>query len=438
MNLKKLIPLFIAAASVSCMQHQEMKLTVIDPGHFHGSLMMENRIEGISDTIRVFAPAGNELNAFLSNIRYYNSRENNPTSWVVDLYEGEDYLSALPESDGCSFVVLAGNNRLKSDYILQSVQKGYHVLSDKPMAINPENYKKLKKAYDIAGRNKLVIYDMMTERYDIQNVIARMLVSDKEVFGEPDGTVVIDDVHHFLRIRGGNPSIRPMWYFDVRQQGEGIADVTTHFIDLMLWQLYPQESITSDRVSVTKAVSYPTPISLDQYKLVTGAEAFPEYLSEDISDNVLNVYSNGSIEFEVDSQPFRVNIRWDYLAEPGGGDKFNEYIPGTKATLEIRQDRSTGFARKMYFTASELQKQKAEQKLHGKYPNIRFVPEGNDTYFIEIPDEYRCAYEDHFRQLSGNFLECVRKGRVPDWEKENTLSKYNITTTAVELAGNDR
>lgn len=438
MKIKGLSCFLLAASLVSCGQPEEIRLVVIDPGHFHGSLMMENKVEGISDTISVYAPSGSELEAFVSNIGFYNSREKDPTSWVLDIYEGDDYLSALPEAEGTGIVVLAGNNRLKSDYILESVVKGYHVLSDKPMAINAENYGKLRKAYEIAEEEGLVVFDMMTERYDLQNALARELVSDKDIMGGFKDTLYIDDVHHFLRMPGGRPMIRPKWYFDVRQQGEGIADVSTHFIDLLLWEAYPDKSITSDMVQVTEAVSWPTLISLDQYRLVTGAEDFPEYLSEDVKDGVLHVYSNGSITFEVDSQPFRVDIRWDYLAEPGGGDKFHEVVPGTKATLEIRQDKSTGFARKMYLKTSAGQMRKAESKLKASYPEINFIEEEPGTYYIEIPDKYRYAGEGHFVKMTKYFLDCVEKGRVPDWERENTITKYDITTTAVEMAGNDR
>ncbi|MFQ8805711.1 MAG: putative oxidoreductase C-terminal domain-containing protein [Alistipes indistinctus] len=39
---------------------------------------------------------------------------------------------------------------------------------------------------------------------------------------------------------------RPAWYYDVTQQGEGIADVTTHLIDLAAWKCFPgSRSITA-------------------------------------------------------------------------------------------------------------------------------------------------------------------------------------------------
>ena len=56
----------------------------------------------------------------------------------------------------------------------------------------------------------------------------------KGLFGElqkglPDNpSITMESVHHFFKNVSGKPLIRPAWYYDVAQQGEGIADVTTH------------------------------------------------------------------------------------------------------------------------------------------------------------------------------------------------------------------
>ena len=56
---------------------------------------------------------------------------------------------------------------------------------------------------------------------------------------EPAVTKV--SVHHFSKIVSGSPLIRPAWFFDVRQQGEGIVDVTTHLVDLVQWECFPEQ-----------------------------------------------------------------------------------------------------------------------------------------------------------------------------------------------------
>ncbi len=423
-----------AICACSCAKPQMLSMIVVAPGHFHASLLQKSGMENVSDTVRVYAQSGSELEAYKSTIEAYNTREENPTSWVLDVYEGDDFLEHIPESDGASFAVFAGNNRLKSDYILTCVQKGYHVISDKPMAINAEGFSKLKQAYDIADAEGLVIYDLMTERHDVQNAITRAIMSDKEIFGEVSGKIEIEDIHHFFKQVSGKPLTRPMWYFDVRQQGEGIADVTTHFIDLIFWECFPGESISESDVEVTDATRFPTLITLDEYKAVTGAEAFPEYLEQDVKDGVLNVYSNGTIEFLVRGVPVKILMRWDYAPEPESGDRFHEVIPGSVSSIEIIQDASTGFARKLFVKTTPELASKAETMLKQTWPEVSLELSGDGRYVVEIPDAYRHPHEEHFNMVGADFIDCIRKGTAPEWEKENTLTKYHITTSAVELA----
>ena len=413
-------------------------MIVVAPGHFHASLLQKNPLPGVSDTVRVFAQSGKELEAYRSTIESYNSREENPTSWVLDVYEGEDFLEHIPQADGSSFAVFAGNNRLKSKYILHCVRKGYHVISDKPMAINSDGYAMLEEAYRTAEAEGLVIYDLMTERHDVQNVITRILMSDDEIFGEVSGKIEIEDIHHFFKQVSGKPLTRPMWYFDVRQQGEGIADVTTHFIDLIFWECFPGESISVADVDVTASTRFPTLITLDEYKTVTGAESFPEYLEQDVKEGVLNVYSNGTIDFVVKGVPVCILMRWDYAPEAGSGDRFHEVIPGTNSSIEIVQDASTGFARRLFLKTTEELARKAEILLKKSYPEVSLIEGADGRYKVEIPQKYRHPHEDHFNMVGYEFIECIRKRSIPEWEKDNTLTKYRITTRAVEMASDER
>ena len=67
-------------------------------------------------------------------------------------------------------------------------------------------------------------------------------------------------------------------YYDIAQQGEGIADVTTHLIDLINWQCFPVEAIhyQSD-VKVLSAKHWPTPITLAEFSQSTQTDSFPIY-----------------------------------------------------------------------------------------------------------------------------------------------------------------
>jgi predicted dehydrogenase len=171
-------------------------------------------------------------------------------------------------------VVLSGNNRRKAEYIKACVDAGLNVLADKPMCIDGKGYGLLKGAFASAEKNGAVLYDIMTERSEITTIIQRELVHDKEVFGElvkgtPDEpSVVQESVHHFFKYVAGNPIKRPDWYFDTTQQGEGIVDVTTHLVDLVMWGSFPGEAIAIDDVEVKAGRRWPTLISPEAASLL--------------------------------------------------------------------------------------------------------------------------------------------------------------------------
>lgn len=88
---------------------------------------------------------------------------------------------------------------------MESIKAGYHVLADKPLAINPQDFKLLTEAYQLAKEKNLLLYDLMTERYDILNIIEKELLHQTELFGDlqkgsPDNpSVIMESVHHFSR-----------------------------------------------------------------------------------------------------------------------------------------------------------------------------------------------------------------------------------------------
>lgn len=89
------------------------------------------------------------------------------------VYTGDDYLQKMLADHKGNVVVLAGNNQKKTRYIMESIKAGYHVLADKPLAINPQDFKLLTEAYQLAKEKNLLLYDLMTERYDILNIIEK-------------------------------------------------------------------------------------------------------------------------------------------------------------------------------------------------------------------------------------------------------------------------
>ena len=190
-----------AEANDSC----KIEVVVLDPGHFHASLLQKETLTDVSDTIRIYAPEGIAVNQYLESIDSYNQRAESPTTWKKQVYTGDDYLQKMLADHKGNIAVLAGNNQKKTRYIMESIKAGHHVLADKPLAINPQDFKLLTEAYQLAKEKNLLLYDLMTERYDILNIIEKELLHQTELFGDlqkgsPDNpSVIMESVHHFSR-----------------------------------------------------------------------------------------------------------------------------------------------------------------------------------------------------------------------------------------------
>ena len=63
-----------------------MKLTILDPGHFHAALVQKNMVANLDAAVDVYAPAGPDLDDYLRKIDSYNARAQNPTSWRVQTH----------------------------------------------------------------------------------------------------------------------------------------------------------------------------------------------------------------------------------------------------------------------------------------------------------------------------------------------------------------
>lgn len=429
-------------------EEREVELVVLDPGHFHASLLQKNRLEGVSRTVRVYAPEGREVEQYLSAVESYNTRMDDPTAWRGVVYMGADYLERMLADGRGDVVVLAGNNRKKTGYILEAVRSGRHVLADKPLAIRKRDFDLLKESYRLARERGAVICDLMTERYDVLNIIARELLGDEALFGRlVPGTaerpaVRMRSVHHFFKTVSGKPLIRPAWYYDVEQQGEGIADVTTHLIDLVAWQCFPDSAVRyATDVEVLAARHWPTRLTLAEFSQSTGEAEFPAYLHQYLKEGVLEVMANGTITYKVKGIHVGMEVVWNYASEDGG-DTFASVIEGSGASLEVVQDRSTDYVKQLYIRRAasadgagfetRLRAKAAELQRH--FPSLRVEKQGRDLYLIAVPPEDRSGHEAHFSCVAAAFLRHLRDGGLPEWENENTLSKYYITTTAVEMA----
>ncbi|MBS1633373.1 MAG: oxidoreductase [Bacteroidetes bacterium] len=427
---------------------KKIHLTVLDPGHFHAALVQKTMYSQIDSNVNVYAPDGPDVESYLKLVNSYNSRKDNPTSWKLNVYKGADYLEKFLLQEKGSLAVLAGNNKYKTDYISKSIQAGFNVLSDKPMAITPAGFEILKNAFDSAAQSHTLLYDIMTSRYEITNILERELSKMPEVFGEMEkGTagnpaISKQSTHYFLKNVSGAPLIRPAWYFDTEQEGEGIVDITTHLVDLVQWECFPEQILDYGKdVTIVSAKRWPTLITLPQYSMVTKQDTFPGYLKKDLKNNVLNVYANGEINYTLKGIHSKVSVSWNYQAQPGSGDTYFSMLRGTKANLIIRQDKEQQFKPTLYIEPvdkSSMDKYgqtltQEFKKIEATYPGIALKKLENGWQVI-IPEQFVSDHEQQFSMVTNKFLDFLKNGKIPDWEISFMKTKYFTTTQALEKA----
>ncbi len=428
----------------------EVKLMTLDPGHFHAALVQKTMYDQVSPMVHVYAPEGPDVADHLKRIEGFNNRPENPTNWLQEVYTGDDFLEKMLEQKPGNVVVLSGNNKKKAQYIKACVQAGLNVLADKPMCIDSNGFELLREAFKLAQEKGVLLYDIMTERSEITTILQKELVQNKGVFGRlkkgsvDDPSVVKESVHHFFKYVAGNPIKRPPWYFDTTQQGEGIVDVTTHLLDLVMWESFPGEVIDYQKdVEIKKARRWPTEVSPEQFKKVTRLDDFPDFLKCNLNDKgLLPCYANGEVILTLNGIYAKTSVRWDFQAPEGAGDTHYSVMKGTKADIIIRQGKEQGYRPQLYVQPTEGpdKRQLAEAlreaitTLQGDYPGLELEPQG-DIWHVLIPDRFRIGHEAHFRQVTERYLKYLVDGRLPDWEVPNMIAKYRTTTEALELAG---
>jgi len=422
-----------------------VRLLTLDPGHFHAALVQKYMYEGVDPLVHVYAPqsinGGDDVLEHMKRIDSFNQRQDQPTHWRTELYTGPDYLTRLLNDQRGNVVVISGNNAQKTTYILRSIEAGLNVLADKPMAITPADFKKLQRAFGVAEQRGTLLYDIMTERFEITSILQRELSHQPALFGTlakgtaDDPAIRKESVHHYSKIVAGQPLKRPQWFFDVRQQGEGLVDVTTHLVDLVQWQAFPEQALEPTDAKVLRATRSPTQLTLEQFRKVTGAPAFPDYLQSDVSNGVLNVYANGEFTYRLRGVHALVSVKWDFEAPPGAGDTHFSVMRGTKATLTIRQGADQKYKPVLYIerTSDEAAVRNAIASLQREYPGLGVERHG-ERWAVTVPERYNVGHEAHFAQVTENYLKYLRSGKLPAWEVPNMLTKYATIMQAYELS----
>lgn len=426
----------------------EVKIMTLDPGHFHAALVQKSMYELVDSTVYVYAPEGDDLQGHLARINSYNSRAENPTAWNEIVYTGPDFFEKMIAEKPGNVMVTAGNNAIKTDYILKTIEAGINVLADKPMVITPDEFPKLEKAFQIAAEKGVLLYDIMTERHEITTILQRELSKNAAVFGTlqtgtpEEPAITKESVHHFSKMVSGNPLKRPAWFFDTKQQGEGIVDVNTHLVDLIQWEAFPEVILSKTDVEIVSGKRWTTDLTPEMFKKVTALDQYPEFLQKDVVDGVLKVYSNGEIVYKLKDIYAKASVIWNFEAPAGAGDTHYSIMRGTNCNLVIKQGAEQGYKPTLYIEAIagsgadlEANLTKAvNEDLQTAYPGITLVKKADKLWQVEIPASYSVGHEAHFTQVTEKFLQYLKDGKLPEWEVPNMIVKYYTTTEGLKAA----
>jgi predicted dehydrogenase len=426
-----------------------IRLMTLEPAHFHAALIQKVMQPDMADRVDVYAAPGVDLDAHLARIEQFNLRKENPTHWQEVVHTNADPQAQMLAERPGNVVVVSGKNCGKIDRLQTIVNARLNVLADKPWIIEPEDFPKLAATLDTADEKGVIAYDAMTQRFEISCILPRELVNEENVFGKIQSgsadqpAVEMESVHYLLKLVVGVPLLRPAWYFDIQQQGEALADVGTHLVDLVQWTLFPDQAIDYRKdIAVLSATRWPTVITPAQFARVSGEKEFPDYLHYAIRSGNLEYFANNSVTYQLRGNFIRLNINWGFEAAAGSKDSEHAIFRGTKSRIEVRQGRADNFVADVYVIPNQPEfKAEVETALKAKlaalqktFPGLALKASG-DGFQVMIPDQLRIGHEAHFALLTRRFLDYVRDPKsLPAWEKPDMLAKYFVTTEGVKLA----
>lgn len=417
----------------------------VAPGHFHAALVQKRMLPGIARRSYVYSPLDADLVAHLDRLAAFNSRPHDPTHWEVEVRAGADYLYRFLREQPGNTVVLSGRNRPKIDVMLAAVGNNLHVLADKPWIVEAADFPKLEQLFRDADTHEVLVWDAMTERHEIAAKLQRELVRDRTLFGDWHAGsrdapgLNLSSVHNLKKLVSGRPLKRPWWWFDAAISGDALADVGTHLVDQAMWLVAPDQPVDHRTdVQVLDADRWPLLLSREQFAELTGLADYPPELAARAVDGQLYYAGNTTAAFALHGVHVRVATLWEY--ESANGDTHEAIAKGTRATVSVKQ--GAGCVPELSVAASDaadhpmlfaalLRKCDGWQRA---FPGVA-VEDRGDRFDVTIPTALRTDHEEHFALVLEEFARYFHTPRaVPPWERTNVLTKYHITTRAVELA----
>jgi predicted dehydrogenase len=423
------------------------RLIFLEPGHFHAALTLRERHPLVSDEIVVYAAVppgegagGGDAAEFFGLVEAFNRRPERPTAWRPVLRAGPEPLARLLAERPGDVVILAGKNDRKMGLVRALHDAGLHVLADKPWITRAASLSDVRHV--LAGGARVM--EIMTGRHANASRVAERLVREPDVFGDFDSGVApairMTSVHHLEKSVNGAPLRRPPWFFDVRVQGDGLADIPTHLIDQTQRLLTGRMPDAPGPAELLASRRWSTAVPRAVFSRVTGLADFPQNLRPDVRGDMLVYQGNAELSIRLAGVEAHLTTRWDLTEPPGGGDAHHTIAIGTASRVRIEQGPATAFRRRLFVEPRPGRSGVADALVqtvaawHVELPGLAVVPAA-DGYEIEVPVGPGAAHEGQFPLVLDEFLQALRGGKWPDRRAADTLAKYELIARALAPAG---
>ena len=228
-----------------------------------------------------------------------------------------------------------------------------------------------------------------------------------------------------------------MWYFDVRVQGDGIADIPTHMVDQVqrLVAAASGAAAPPSRLELIAARRWATRVPRALFARVTGRPDFPSELAEAVAGSELAYRCNAELSLRLGAVTAALATRWDLSEPSGGGDTHRSVIRGTRAEIRVDQGAATDYRRRLLVVprgeATQIRAAlgRALAKWQDEFPGLA-VSEAGSGWEISAPPALTSGHESHFPLVLADFLALVEGGRWPPGLAADTLAKYTLLAHA--------
>ena len=416
-------------------------LSVYDPGHFHAALLLFRHNDRVERTIHVYAPPGPDVDKFIALIEGFNGRAEQPTHWRLECHIADNALDELIAERRGEIVILAGRNGPRLALMHRLHDEGFHVLADKPWLTNSAALPHLDA---ITSQPPLAV-DVMTGRHNAMAKLRNTIIGTASIFGTlgdrsnggaEQPALEFTSRHHLLKRVGGVPLRRPAWFYDVNEQGDGMVDIQSHYVDQAQWITDQNPGRGTDHeAEILSAARWTMPVPLEIFRESTGETAFPADLGEAVEGDVLHLACNGRIDYRLCGVLVRQHCEWGLREPEGGGDLHGFTARGENAELTVRQGPETGFQPEMRLrlhNATDLRK--AADSWRAAFPGLEVTPSGDGGHILRLPPSAQTGHDGQFPLMLDQFLDLVEAEAWPADLAARIRARYTLLARARDHA----